>query len=170
MDTELGTFEEILKVLRFSSPRYENIFMDEFKTDYDIVHTYLVIIFKGGAMSVKNCDANSLSANLLTLSQIMNGGYYKEVDEYKRLKDDSRVRISIFKNKYYVSTFNDVSDLLVKKVKKAFEETNEVEISFGVTGRTCHEVLSHVIADKMPEYDFEIGYNYKCIARKKENK
>ena len=36
--------------------------------------------------------------------------------------------------------------------------------SWGVTGRTLHQMLAEQLALKYPQYRFEIGYNYKCVA------
>ena len=61
-----------------------------------------------------------------------------------------------------IYTDNRVSDNLIQEVKEALKEYDTVEVSFDVTGRTYHEMLSNQLADKMPEYKFEIGYNYLC--------
>jgi hypothetical protein len=38
---------------------------------------------------------------------------------------------------------------------------------WGVTGRTMHAILAQKLADKFPQYDWEITYNYGCKAIKK---
>jgi len=66
-----------------------------------------------------------------------------------------------------IYTDNYVSDQLIEEVKEALKEYDTVEVSFDVTGRTMHQILSNQLADRMPEYEFEIGYNYICIVKNK---
>ena len=47
------------------------------------------------------------------------------------------------------------------------EREGECKARWGVTGRTMHEILAHQLAKELPQYEFEIGYNYHCVARKK---
>lgn len=61
-----------------------------------------------------------------------------------------------------IYTDNAVTEELIKEVKEALETNDVVEVSFDVTGRTCHQMLSFQLAERMPEYKFEIGYNYVC--------
>ena len=63
-----------------------NVKMDIFNTLEGNLEEYLVITFKGGAISVRNCYGNSSLANLEEFTKMMFGGYYSEVEEYKRLK------------------------------------------------------------------------------------
>ena len=44
--------------------------------------------FRGGAISVRNANMNSLTANLSELTRLLDGGYYDEVKEYLRLKNE----------------------------------------------------------------------------------
>ena len=66
-----------------------------------------------------------------------------------------------------IYTENYISDSLVEEVKEALKQYDQVEVSFDVTGRTLHQLLSVQLSEKMPEYDFEIGYNYLCIIKNK---
>lgn len=77
--------------------RYEKIFLDDFVIDGQS-YSYIVIIFKGGGMSVRNAYGNSLNANFRELFKIIDGGYYKEVDDYKEItfKDGKH-----YKGEYY---------------------------------------------------------------------
>ena len=69
-----------------------------------------------------------------------------------------------------VFTDNDVSDELVHNVKVACLQHDFVCVSFDVTGRTCHTVLSHQLAHELGDsYDVEIEYwSYLCKVRKVE--
>lgn len=49
------------------------------------------------------------------------------------------------------------------------EKYGECKARWGVTGRTMHEILAQRLAKELPQYEFEIEYNYHCIGRKKEN-
>lgn len=66
-----------------------------------------------------------------------------------------------------IYTDNYVSDQLIEEVKEALKEYDTVEVSFDVTGRTMHQMLSNQLANRMPEYEFEIDYNYICIVKNK---
>ena len=46
------------------------------------------------------------------------------------------------------------------------EREGACKASWGVTGRTMHQILARKLAEKMPQYRFEIGYNYDCAAYK----
>lgn len=55
----------------------------------------------------------------------------------------------------------------IQKVVDAVEEFGVVRVSFEYTGRTAHEIASIALCNTMPDgYEFDIGYNYKCIVRK----
>lgn len=58
---------------------------------------FIVITFKGGAISPITVTWNSNSANLRTVGRIIDGGYYEEVERYKRIRDSWR-RIDISGN------------------------------------------------------------------------
>ena len=61
--------------------RWTNIYLDAFA---ELI--YIVIIFNGGGMSVRNANMNSLTENLSELINLLNGGYYEEVENYLKLK------------------------------------------------------------------------------------
>ena len=42
----------------------------------NVVHEYVVVEFKGGALSVANCSGNSMTAIFTTLAKMVNGCYY----------------------------------------------------------------------------------------------
>lgn len=68
---------------------------------------------------------------------------------------------------------NTVNEALVKATNQLLECFNEIEVNFDVIGRTCHQILSHQLYEKLDKtkYDAEISYNYGCrIFRKKEDK
>ena len=66
-----------------------------------------------------------------------------------------------------IYTDNHVTNELIEQVREAFKEYDIVNVSFGVTGRTCHMILSEELAEKMQDYDFEIEYNYGCKIQKR---
>lgn len=83
-------FENIAKVLVENLDFVENIYIDEFDVNCTR-HTYLVVKFKGGGVSVRNVLGNSLLANLEETVKLLKGGYYSEVERYKSLKEKSEV-------------------------------------------------------------------------------
>lgn len=66
-----------------------------------------------------------------------------------------------------IYTENDVTKELIEEIKEAFKEYDVINISFNVTGRTCHMMLSEQLAEKMQDYKFEIEYNYGCKIQKR---
>lgn len=53
------------------------------------------------------------------------------------------------------------------EIIKTVEAEGACELSWSCTGRTRHEMHAHQWAEAMTEYDFEIGYNYHCVVRKR---
>ena len=49
------------------------------------------------------------------------------------------------------------------------EREGVCKASWGCTGRTLHQMLAMQLADKFPQYRFDIGYNYKCEAHDDHN-
>lgn len=62
-----------------------------YKHDTTSGHTYyaeyLTVTFAGGAVSVKNVNGNSNTANLRALGTMVDGGYYDEVQDYQQTQD-----------------------------------------------------------------------------------
>lgn len=67
---------------------------------------------------------------------------------------------------------NTVNDTVVAKVQEALESGKEVVyVSFNVMGRTCHQLLSHQLKERLvslygPKVDVQIGYNYECTVKR----
>lgn len=47
------------------------------------------------------------------------------------------------------------------------EREGSCQASWGCTGRTLHLSLAQQLKKMLPQYEFELGYNYKCIANKR---
>ena len=63
---------------------------------------------------------------------------------------------------------NNITDRVIYEVREAMKENDVVNVSFSVIGRTCHQMLSCQLAEILKdEFNFEIGYNYKCRVTKK---
>ena len=84
MRTEKERFQEIADVIAKNVHGIEKIVLDEFESD-GIDYCYLVVVFKGGGLSVRNCRCNSVTANIREVAEMLNGGYYEEVETYKKL-------------------------------------------------------------------------------------
>ena len=50
---------------------------------------YLVITYRGGARTVRNCTGNSCAAILTEISRYLNDGYYAEVEFYEALTPEN---------------------------------------------------------------------------------
>ena len=64
--------------------------------------------------------------------------------------------------------FNDTPPEKEEEIKRILESEGVCHASWGVTGRTMHSILAANLAQKMPEYQFEIGSNYKCRITKRQ--
>lgn len=63
--------------------------------------------------------------------------------------------------------FNSNEEGKVEEFIATVEKYGECKASWGVTGRTMHEILAQRLAKELPQYEFEIRYNYHCVGRKK---
>lgn len=79
-------FDEMGKAISKALPNIISIELDIFKTEHEKTYEYIVVTFRGGAISVRNANINSMSVNLKELSRLVDGGYYDEVETYKHLK------------------------------------------------------------------------------------
>lgn len=89
---KVAFMEEINKAMQTINTNVENVRLDVFEVpaysnpNITYFEEYLVVTFKGGAISCRNCAANSNMANLEEFTKLMFGGYYSEVEYYKLLK------------------------------------------------------------------------------------
>ena len=66
------------------------------KIEYDVfdagecVQEYVVVTFVGGAKSVANSQANSMSAIFRLIGKLIDGGYYDELHIYERKCEDRK--------------------------------------------------------------------------------
>lgn len=72
-------------IARAMAGRINHIYLDIFKKDGE-EYKFIVVVFRNGAISVRNANINSLTANIRELGTLLDGGYYDEVKEYKKLK------------------------------------------------------------------------------------
>lgn len=80
-NTKRFMFGRIGKVIAESLPNIRSIYLDEV-----LGQEYIVVRFVGGAISVRNATYNSLTANVVELGKLLNGGYYAEVEDYIELR------------------------------------------------------------------------------------
>ena len=83
-------FDEMGRAISKALPNIRSIELDIFKTEDGKTHEYIVVTFRGGAISVRNATINSMSVNLYEISKLVNGGYYNEVETYQNLKGESK--------------------------------------------------------------------------------
>jgi len=83
---EQKDFNKIGETIVSVMPGVEAIYIDAFNVK-ERYYNYLVVRFKGGAISVRNCVANSLTANIREVSKMLDGGYYVEVEDYLKLRN-----------------------------------------------------------------------------------
>ena len=83
------SFDKIGEVIASSVHGIDSIRLDRFVNIRGDVDTYIVVTFQGGGISVRNANMNSLTANIQELSKMLNGGYYAEVEQYRKAKGES---------------------------------------------------------------------------------
>lgn len=72
---------------------YSKVINNEYVTNHTYYQEYLVVTFNGGAISVRNANGNSNTANFRELGKLLNGGYYTEVEAYRALASNGFVRV-----------------------------------------------------------------------------
>lgn len=112
----------------------------------------------------------------MTEQEEQSGRYYLEWSGYEEL--DGRL-FSVYRDersgkRYGVPTirsvhmgFNSNEEGKVEEFAAIVEREGACKATWGVTGRTMHHILACRLADLLPQYDWEIGYNYECKAIKK---
>ena len=63
--------------------------------------------------------------------------------------------------------FNSNEEGTVEELTGIVEREGACHASWGVAGRTMHEILAHQLSKELPQYDFDIGHNYRCSVTKK---
>lgn len=64
--------------------------------------------------------------------------------------------------------FNSNEEGKVEEFIQIVEKEGECLATWGVTGRTMHEILARRLAEELPQYKWEIGYEfYECKATKR---
>ena len=58
--------------------------------------------------------------------------------------------------------FNSNEEGKVEELIATVEKYGEAAASWGVFGRTMHEILAEQLKAQLAQYRFDIGYNYKC--------
>lgn len=86
-ENKIKFMEKINEAIHEDLNSIENVKLDVFEHPEYGTLEYLVITFKGGAISVRNCRGNSNLANLEQFTQMCFGGYYSEVRRYEELKE-----------------------------------------------------------------------------------
>ena len=71
-----------------------NVSLDIFLDEDENIYEYLVVKYQGGAMSVRNCGANSNYANYLEIGRMLISSYAAEVKMYLQLKEGKCTDIS----------------------------------------------------------------------------
>jgi hypothetical protein len=59
-----------------------------YQPNYEYYQEYLVVTYDGGAISVRNCNGNSITAIFEEVSKLLDGGYYTEVRDLREIEND----------------------------------------------------------------------------------
>lgn len=63
------------------------VFEEEYFGDRE---EFLIVNYKGGAKSIRNCTGNSFSAIFDELSKYLDTGYYSELEYFKTIENDPK--------------------------------------------------------------------------------
>lgn len=64
--------------------------------------------------------------------------------------------------------FNSNEEGKVEEFVAIVEREGACKATWGVTGRTMHQILAGQLAKLLPQYEWEIGYNYECKATRRD--
>lgn len=62
---------------------------------------------------------------------------------------------------------NSIPEDKVQELVEIVESEGEASASWGCDGRTLHQMLANQLARMLPQYHFDIGYDYRCNVSKK---
>lgn len=74
---------------------YSKQITNEYVTDHTYYQEYLVVTFNGGAISVRNINGNSDTANFRELGKLIDGGYYSEVEAYSTMEESGFTKVEL---------------------------------------------------------------------------
>ena len=88
--------DNISKALELSNTtvmRVDYEVYSKYNPEYDATHyaEFAVVTFVGGGKSVRVISGNSNNTNFQEIGKLINGGYYDELEFYKRVKESSDV-------------------------------------------------------------------------------
>ena len=99
----------------------------------------------------------------------LNWEEHREIDGlyYSIWKDDRTAMLYCVREPRSVHMgFNDSPTEKIAEVVAIVEREGMCKASWGVTGRTMHAILAEQLREKLPQYKFDIGYNYHCLITK----
>ena len=85
---KVNFIKELNAVITKYKSSIESIEYRVYETEDGYTQEYLVITYDGGAMTVRNCNGNSISAIVEELAKYLDSGYYDEVRDLKEFEND----------------------------------------------------------------------------------
>ena len=90
IESKINFVKQIEAALLPVQHNLESISYDVFcNTEHNHCKEYLVITYRGGARTVRNCTGNSYSAIFTEISRYLDDSYYKEVEFYDALTPEN---------------------------------------------------------------------------------
>lgn len=90
IESKINFVKQIEAALLPVQHNLESISYDVFcNTEHNRCKEYLVITYRGGARTVRNCTGNSCAAILTEIARYLNDGYYAEVEFYDTLTPEN---------------------------------------------------------------------------------
>lgn len=67
-----------------------NVDYQVFETKEGYAKEYLVVTYKGGAIAARNVNGDSQSAMFREIAKMIDGGYYAEVEDYRKVESSCK--------------------------------------------------------------------------------
>lgn len=86
MENKKGFVEKVSQAIVGNVPSIEKVEYEKYhRADKDWTQEYIVVYFKGGAISVRNVNITSCGTIFQEIGKLLFGGYYEELKDRERL-------------------------------------------------------------------------------------
>lgn len=85
---KVNFIKDLSKVITTYKSGIEKLEYQVFKHKNGYHQEYLVVTYDGGAIGVRNCNGNSITAIFEEVSKLLDGGYYSEVRDLREFEND----------------------------------------------------------------------------------
>lgn len=102
--------------------------------------------------------------------EFLKWGYAKEFEDgrmYTRYTDKrTGKKFAVWEPRTVHFGLNSIPEEKVQELVEIVEREGGAQASWSCTGRTLHQMLANRLASMLPQYSFDIDYNYRCNVSK----